>query len=750
MNQSTHDRWWTDVAKAQQVLGIVGGDDVAQGVGTVALGYHAVLADQLRPLAGATLVDQQQIAEVLDQVDLAPVAKAMSAAVSPVLGNAAPAYAADLVELMHNEAREGIRHELQVLLSKGVAWPHAVERVASVAGVPARAVNGFVQKMAVPQVNPRVLEDEADRTLMTWASRFGKREATSPLGEVAKDDFDEAEHPRGEDGRFVDAPDDDRAEADTRAARQARISRISRIAGVRSQQQAAAEQERRDAERKKSLAELQAEVLGRPAARQQAGRAQVGRAQAGRAQQSRAQAFRAQATRAEAPRAEQRAQVPATRHDMGQAYSHKLSEHAMLDITPGDISIQEVGDIISATEMNRVGEASTKPGQQSFGQTRLLIDGAYVTDHHDDGTVELDNNYDYRVVNAGLDGLNLVLRLQPISPVDKADTDFDEAEHPRGDDGRFVDAEQRRQRLSRLSRIAGLSNRQTQQAAAAAAQTRREQESQQAAGAALARMQQPRQQAGRAQSGRAQAGRQQTGRPQAQSRARAGEKVQAVADIDLAEKHAILMDETTFAMLTDHYIGDQDLEDGLWLTGLTGATPTEVKRLMGHTPVMRGDQVSNRLVNDAWQSIQQQPRQLRSIPIADDGNVFTTMAEAKEWAAQELMGQSLNENLEAYVPGVEVVGNNLFRPVAYRQPLRDHPESPDSPRHIIAGDSAAILRLRNGNTDGLVIRRVTDHVDGEDLERMGGGGQRLGSADVYIDSAVFEVIDTRQARSRRA
>ena len=769
------DRWWSDVEKAHGALGVVGGPNVAQSVGTVALGYHAVLADRLRPLAAATLVDHADVAKVLDEVDLDPVTKALAVAVEPVLGPAAEVYAIDLMDTLHTEARDGLRYELQVLTAKGVPWPQAIERACNVVGVPARALNGFVQKMAAPQVNPAVLADEADRTLMTWASRLGKREATPVLEGVDKaagheQEWDPQEHPRSAStGRFVDAPDEAEPEVDRRASR---LSRLRRMAGLQARSDAdriqrAKETERRKAAEKKSLAELQAEVLGRAGARAQAGRAQRGRAQAGRAQAGRAQATRSQARQSVESRTRALESFETAPKQRGGA-GYQLNGYAAMDIPPESVVLNEVGDILSGAQLARLGDVKESPGHLTPGQTRLVISAAYVSHDNGDGTFELDPNYDYQVVGAGINGLDLELKLEPISDVDKADSDWDPQEHPRSEEtGRFVDAPDktgergdRLDRLRRLNRLSRLQGQEIRQREAQQQETRNEKSL--AAAAALQRVQTGRAQRGRAQAGRLRATRTQLDRAQRDANLRAqasfalseGRKARAAhdtkADVFRRERPAMLVEDSLIAELTSHYPGDDVLVDGVWLRDLD-ASPSERKAMFKNVHLVAGDQVSEALAADAWQSIRQLPRNDRSVKLSE--HFYDTPAQAMQAAREEMLGTEVINESEVYVAGAEPVavhGDKAFySPVAYRQPLSDD-GYPETSKSVVVGDDAAMVRLRNGDIDGLVIRRVGDTgLGAAEVERMGGGSHEQ-LADVEFNTAVFEVVDMRDPPRRRA
>lgn len=780
----TGERWWTDVEKAQQVLSIVGGDDVAQSVGTVALGYHAHVADKLRPLATRTLVDHADVGNALDDVDLFPVMKAMMAAVSPVLGSAAGVYAADLVDQLHTEARDGIRHELQILTSKGVAWPQAIERVCGVAGVPARAVNGYVQKMAAPQVNPRVLADEGDRTLMTWASRLGAREATPPLqSPVAKQgEFEEQEHPRsGETGRFVPAGDEEDREArEDRISRLSRLARLSRKAGQRRQAQVEQMTEEKRLAEKKTLAQLQDEVLGRAAA---PGRAQRGRAQQGRSQQGRSQQGRAQAKQPE-PEAQTRSlerRSASPRWSVADS-GLKLAERAYVDVDPSRALLftRHMGDTVPAYEIARGGgdRITTDPGEQENGTLRLIFDDARASHDHGGGEYDLDLNHDYEIVDIGTGGplgldYTMVLRRVgegtgsgPPDPFNKAD--FDEAEHPRDEGGRFA-TDERRQRMDRLARLAQMSrkagqkNQQRAQQAEQADKDRAAEES--AAAAALARPAAQRAQRGRAQRGRAQRGRLQATGRRAQDAAEVegeGKDQQSLAQLARAEqrkardaellshyKSALLVDDFTVTQLTGHYAGSPELDDGVPLLSQKDKSPNELRAMTKNALLTRTSEVGRQLsmlaMGDIRRSIASKDNVIDLVDEDDAAMYFSTPEEALDEAKLLMMGQDVDYGDTVLVPGVRRNSRSgLFQPVGMKQPFREPDDSPDTPKHVITGSDEALFRLQRGDTAGLRIRQVDQGLDGDALEKMGGGHASLPYAQPWIESSVLEVVDTRQ------
>lgn len=253
--------------------------------------------------------------------------------------------------------------------------------------------------------------------------------------------------------------------------------------------------------------------------------------------------------------------------------------------------------------------------------------------------------------------------------------------------------------------------------------------------------------------GRARQGRERQGRLRATGRERAAGREEAVeaevvTDILSHGRKAMLIDEGTFAQLTDAYISDDDFDDGVVLRGLSGMSPTEVKAMMQGLSVIPGDQVSAKLSAQAWQDIRQQPRDKRMLAVDEERNHYTSAAEATEIARQLHGDVVVRDGWEALVPGAHKVAPGAFQAVVYRQPL-DSDDSQERPRHVITGDPGAMHKLRNGNIQGLVLRRAAPPADAADLERLGGGSHEQW-ADVAMNTNVFEVIDAGLAKRWRA
>ena len=222
-------RWWDDADLAATVLSGVDDRDVAQGVGTAILGYHALAKAALAPLASQTLVDPQGLWEVLEGLDLEPVSKALAAATEPVMGPGAARYGQLAAEDLHERAREGLEHLMAQMGAAGLPMPFVVERAIEVVGVPARELGEYAKVVRSPVVAPLVRQDAADRTLMAYAARRGALEVVDGVpGEVSKAPkvrYREEEHPRDADGQFAHkqvGPDVERKERMERRERRDR------------------------------------------------------------------------------------------------------------------------------------------------------------------------------------------------------------------------------------------------------------------------------------------------------------------------------------------------------------------------------------------------------------------------------------------------------------------------------------------------------------------------------------------------
>lgn len=203
MNAQWSDRWWIDPELSRTALGLVNQGNVRLGVGTSVLGYHGLAMERLRPLAGSTLVDAKKVADAINGVDLAPVAKALSKAVYSELGDASVEYGRLLATDIHQQALEGTISLFTSLIGSGMAYPTAVDRVIAVHGVPSTRLGTVSKHLREPRLSKDTLDDWSDRALMEFASHYGALQCTS--SEIAKSEaFQEAVHPRDGSGRFRD------------------------------------------------------------------------------------------------------------------------------------------------------------------------------------------------------------------------------------------------------------------------------------------------------------------------------------------------------------------------------------------------------------------------------------------------------------------------------------------------------------------------------------------------------------------
>lgn len=244
------DRWWDDPDAASGVLvSVTESPDPVQGVGSALLGYHAHAKAALAPLASSTLVDRRAVADVLAGLDCSPVVKAVSACVEHDLGPASQRFADLLVSDVHSRASSAADRMLAVLVNKGVPWPAAVDRVASVVGVSVEQAGRYVSSMSAPVVAKLSQEDAADRALMEWASAVSKalpvdasvskaeRERSRTAQRAASSVWDEQSVSRDELGRFADQTEGERAAAaarrERRKARRARAASRASAAQTR-------------------------------------------------------------------------------------------------------------------------------------------------------------------------------------------------------------------------------------------------------------------------------------------------------------------------------------------------------------------------------------------------------------------------------------------------------------------------------------------------------------------------------------
>lgn len=250
MNAQWSDRWWIDPELSRTALGLVNQGNVRLGVGTSVLGYHGLAMERLRPLAGSTLVDAKKVADAINGVDLAPVAKALSKAVYSELGDASVEYGRLLAMDIHQQALEGTISLFTSLIGSGMAYPTAVDRVIAVHGVPSTRLGTVSKHLRELRLSKDTLDDWSDRALMEFASHYGALQCTS--SEIAKSEaFQEAVHPRDGSGRFRDktAPSGAGPSKRTeRAERQGR--RLRRMKRLVTQQNTLSEMTARAKERK--------------------------------------------------------------------------------------------------------------------------------------------------------------------------------------------------------------------------------------------------------------------------------------------------------------------------------------------------------------------------------------------------------------------------------------------------------------------------------------------------------------------
>lgn len=170
------DRWW-DEPDASGNLALVDGSDPQMGVSVAILGFHALAKRELDRLSTTTLMDARRVEEAYDRVDLGPVRKAVEAATADVLGAVPAAKYADLVvEDWRSRARAASGRLSRTLVAKGLSWPRAVSRTASVAGVPIERLSRYATVVSSPGLDPLSVADAADRVLMEYAAHRGGME----------------------------------------------------------------------------------------------------------------------------------------------------------------------------------------------------------------------------------------------------------------------------------------------------------------------------------------------------------------------------------------------------------------------------------------------------------------------------------------------------------------------------------------------------------------------------------------------
>lgn len=204
-------RWWTDPVDAHNTLERVDSSDPIQGVGTAVLGYHGLSEGILRPLTTQTLLDVNSVSKALESLDLAPVAKALANATRSVVGESADRYGELLAKDLHDRAVESTGRLILNLVSTGMAWPTAIDRAASVHGVPVERLGKASSVLRAPALAKMAQADISDRALMEYAQHVGHREYTPEV--VAKAErkrereFKEELVNRDAMGRFSDKPD---------------------------------------------------------------------------------------------------------------------------------------------------------------------------------------------------------------------------------------------------------------------------------------------------------------------------------------------------------------------------------------------------------------------------------------------------------------------------------------------------------------------------------------------------------------
>lgn len=208
------NRWWTDPVNAYSTLERVDSSDPIQGVGTAVLGYHGLSEGILRPLTTQTLLDVNSVSQALESLDLAPVAKAMANATRSVVGESADRYGELLAKDLHDRAVESTGRLILNLVSTGMAWPTAIDRAASVHGVPTERLGKAGSVLRAPALAKMAQADISDRALMEYARHVGHREYTPELVSKSErkrerpqnNDFDEDNVNRDALGRFADKP----------------------------------------------------------------------------------------------------------------------------------------------------------------------------------------------------------------------------------------------------------------------------------------------------------------------------------------------------------------------------------------------------------------------------------------------------------------------------------------------------------------------------------------------------------------
>jgi hypothetical protein len=129
-------------------------------------------------------------------------------------------YAGLFIRDFYNDAEQSALALFRTAVSKGVSPPFAAARVAAVYGVPTTGMAKYIAMACDPKANPVALSDEADRALLSYVSKVVGQEAKETKELVSKQprpgtvadrdtqtlaelEWDPAEHPRDDEGRFA-------------------------------------------------------------------------------------------------------------------------------------------------------------------------------------------------------------------------------------------------------------------------------------------------------------------------------------------------------------------------------------------------------------------------------------------------------------------------------------------------------------------------------------------------------------------
>lgn len=227
-------RWWNSADESLAALRLVDDSDPVLGVGTALLGYHGIAKAALADLSTSTLVDPLEIAAAMDEVDLTPVVKAITAAVADEMpAPEAAAYGVLMATDVHRRASEAMVRLTPAMVAKGVPWPRAVARAVEVVGVPLERLGRYPDEVIRPGTDALAAADAADRALMAWAGAVSKAIPFSSVSKAERErvraaepeaeHWDESEVVRDALGQFAEKPDE--AARARRAARKARRAR---------------------------------------------------------------------------------------------------------------------------------------------------------------------------------------------------------------------------------------------------------------------------------------------------------------------------------------------------------------------------------------------------------------------------------------------------------------------------------------------------------------------------------------------